>query len=491
MRVSSQVATAVVSFLLMPFIIHMLGDRMYGIWALVASFMGYYGLMDFGLSQAATRYLARAAGALDHEELNRIFNTLFLLYSFVGGIVLVVSFATARMAPLFAHNAADASIFSKVILILGLSLAINFPSKVFGAALEANLRHDITATFRLITTFIRAGAVVGILLLGYRIVGLAWATFLTGIILMPASVYYCYKEFPYLRLQFRYWTRNTAKTLVNYSSYSFIGHVADMLKFRTDNIVVAAFVGLAAVTHYSIAGKLVLYMWDLLMAILGGILSLLSRQEGSGDHEGIRRTFLFSTRLSLCIASFMVFGLIAWGRPFIERWVGPQYVDAYPILVLLAIASFFSLSQLPSGYLVYAISKHKFYALLMLTEGIVNLLLSLALAKLYGMEGVALGTLIPMSISFLVILPIYVCSIIDLQYTKYVRQVLRTLGSVAASLVVPVLLTWKLLGANYKSLTILGILSAATYGAAVLFLEFTPAEAKLMIRAAWPSYGTD
>ncbi|HEV2246346.1 MAG TPA: hypothetical protein VGW37_06805 [Terriglobia bacterium] len=52
----------VVAFFLTPFVIHSLGDRMYGFWTLAAAFVGYYGLMDLGLSSAVNRYIAGAAG---------------------------------------------------------------------------------------------------------------------------------------------------------------------------------------------------------------------------------------------------------------------------------------------------------------------------------------------------------------------------------------------------------------------------------------------
>ncbi|PYU29986.1 MAG: hypothetical protein DMG31_14985 [Acidobacteria bacterium] len=67
-RVIDTIWTALVSLLIMPFVVHALGDRMYGIWTLVATFAGYYGLVELGLSQAITQYLSRSLGSLDTEE---------------------------------------------------------------------------------------------------------------------------------------------------------------------------------------------------------------------------------------------------------------------------------------------------------------------------------------------------------------------------------------------------------------------------------------
>src|SRR5437588_11948842 len=84
-RVLNTIATAIVAMLITPFVVHVLGDRMYGIWTLVATFVGYYGLLELGLSQAITRYLSRSLGSVDPEECNRVFNTSLRIYLALGG----------------------------------------------------------------------------------------------------------------------------------------------------------------------------------------------------------------------------------------------------------------------------------------------------------------------------------------------------------------------------------------------------------------------
>ena len=58
LRFLNLVAATLVSILIMPFVVRMLGDRLYGLWTLVAALIGFYGVLDLGLSRATTRYLA-------------------------------------------------------------------------------------------------------------------------------------------------------------------------------------------------------------------------------------------------------------------------------------------------------------------------------------------------------------------------------------------------------------------------------------------------
>ena len=490
LRLVNTIATALVSVLIMPFVVHTLGDRNYGIWTLVATFVGYYGVLELGLAAAVSRYLASSLGAADPEGCNRVFNTSLRLYLGLGGVAFAVSCIIAALAPRFCRNAEDAALFWRIILILGASIALMFPTRVFKGVLEAHLRFDLTAGLELLSLFLRTGLMIPVLIAGYGVLGLAWTTFLTGIPSMVLHVYFAYKELPFLHFDPKYWERNTARTLFSYSAFSLIANLANILRFKLDAVVVAAFVGLAAVTHYKIGGVLTQYFLDLMSALMGVFPSVFSRQQGAQNYEAIKRTFFFASKISVCVASFIGFGMLAWGKPFIVRWMGPQYVDAYPVLVILVIGCTVSLWQGPSISLLYGISKLKFFALFNSIEGVANLVLSLVLVRRYGMIGVALGTLIPMLINKLFIQPVYVCRVAGIEYRGYMSRMGKTLIAVAGSLLIPTLLSLKFAAPDYRILFAIGLLSAILYGVPLWLLEFTLGETQILRKAILPPLAT-
>jgi O-antigen/teichoic acid export membrane protein len=166
--------------------------------------------------------------------------------------------------------------------------------------------------------------------------------------------------------------------------------------------------------------------------------------------------------------------------------MGARYHDAYPCLVVLIIGWFCSLAQSPSVQLMFGTSKHKFFAWVNSAEGVLNLVLSILLAKRYGIIGVALGTMIPMVLNKVMVQPVYVCRVAEIDYFEYVRRMGRTLGVIIVSLIVPVLLTLRFARPDYKSLAALALVSALAYGFMVLLLEFTPDETQRLERAFLP-----
>lgn len=479
-------AQVLVAFSLMPFVVHSLGDRMYGFWTFVGTFIGYYGLLDFGLSVSVERYIAGAIGAGHKDECNRIFNTAFLIFTGIGLVALLITLILALVSPWFWSNIDDASLFSKVALVLGINMAIALPIRVFSGILVAQLRFDIISLIQFMSLVLRTSLIVLALSLGYKVLGLALVTFLSSI---PGSILYVYfanKNLPFLKLKREYWDRGSMKTLLSYSSLTFVANIANQLRFNIDVFVISAFISLSAVTHYRIASLMAQYFMSLMLACMGVFQSLFSQQDGATDHEAIRETLFFSTKISICLSSFIAFGFIVWGKSFIERWMGPGYLDAYPPLCILVLGFVCDLGQAPSVFLMFATSKHKLYALASSIEGISNVLLSILLVRHYGLIGVALGTFISMAVIRLAIQPVYFCRVTSIKYSEYIYKVSRTIAVVGLSLIIPTIISVRFAAPDYQTLFTLAFISSCIYALTIWFIEFNPGEKQILQRAILP-----
>ncbi|HCC31147.1 MAG TPA: hypothetical protein DEQ03_14045, partial [Marinilabiliales bacterium] len=84
------VLTTPIQFIIIPYIISHIGVNGYGIWALVISFMGYVGLSDLGISPALTKFIAEYNAHNDQTIINKLVNTAFVIYVFVGIIISII-----------------------------------------------------------------------------------------------------------------------------------------------------------------------------------------------------------------------------------------------------------------------------------------------------------------------------------------------------------------------------------------------------------------
>ena len=80
-----------VGLFMLPFLVHHLGARLYGLWVLIGTVLVYYDLLDLGIFSAIQRFVARALGKQSSREANLIINTSLLLFSITGLAIVLIS----------------------------------------------------------------------------------------------------------------------------------------------------------------------------------------------------------------------------------------------------------------------------------------------------------------------------------------------------------------------------------------------------------------
>jgi len=481
LRVVALAVSTGIALRLSPFVVHTLGDHNYGLWTLVATLGTYYGLLDLGLSAAVSRHLTAALGSHQRGSANQIVSTALAMYLFSGSLVFIASISIALLARFSFHSPAELAIFQKLVLICGASTGLTVPARVFFGILNANLRFDLSAAIDIFSSVLRASLIYVILLGGANVTALAWINLSVAILSASVAFLLCRRASPHLEFRPVHIGRTIAKKLIHYGSISMVAQVADLLRFQVDALVVAGFLGIAAVTHYSIAGSLTQYFISLMLAATGTLGPVFSRLEASGDSERMRQTLNLGTKVTVALATFVCFGLLAWGRPFIVCWMGPQYLDAYPPLVALTLGATVALWQTTSLHLLYGISKHGLFAIFNSAEGVANLAISLLLVRRFGLLGVALGTMIPMMVTKLFVQPWYVCRAANLNLFEFYGVLGKALLAALAALLLPAFLTVQFAGPDLGRLFALAVASIACYVPVVYLLLFDHRERRLLL----------
>jgi O-antigen/teichoic acid export membrane protein len=425
LQVTSLLAGIAVSFYLMPFLIHALGDRWYGIWALIGSITSYYALLDFGLTSAVMRFLTQALARAERTNANAVIVTGLVIFGGIGALAFSISIAVALAGPWFFTDTGEAAVFSQAVLLLGADVALTFPFAVFNAVLAAHYRLDIASCVQLIALGVRTALVVYFVSRSYSILAIAVVTLVVNLPARLALAGMARRLLPSLDLSLAHFEPERARELFGYGKYTFIAAAGDRIRFQVDTMVVASFLGVGLVTHYAIAARVTQNFMDLMLRAFGVIGPVLMRVDALGNREQMRQTFLLATRVS-ALASITVAGaIIIFGERFIELWIGAAYRDAYWPLVILVVGLTFDLMQMPSVSFLYASARHRFYAGLNTGEALANLVLSVILVDQYGMIGVSLGTAIPLLATRLLVQPRYVCGALGLDLRAYYLELGR------------------------------------------------------------------
>ena len=485
LRVIALMANTVIGFLMMPFLVHHLGDRSYGFWTLAGAILGYYGILDFGIVSAVQFYVAKALGEKDLHSANRAISTTFFLFAGLGSFILMMTVVLAGLSHFFVRDASQVATFRMLLLIMGAGFAVGFPGRAFMGAICAHMRWDLVAQFGLMALLLRTGLIFLGVSRGRGIIFMAAVTVLSDVLVYLGYYVVLRRIQRPFKVAISLLNVSSIRQILGYSAFTFIVKVSDQLRFYVDAFVVGAFVTVSAVTHYAIGSRLALTFMELMIAILGLLSPWFSHLLGNNDHQGIRQVFSFGTRVSALCATIIASLLIIYARPFIWTWMGPSYLDAFWPLFLLTTGIFVDVAQLPSVSYLYGVYRHKFLAYATLCEGLANAALSIYLARKYGMIGVAMGTMIPMIAMKLMVQPTYVCRQVGISLKEYYFVTLgRTILLAGITIAVPALVLRGLAAqANLFTIAALITLQALIATIASLFLVFGRDERRMIVSA--------
>ena len=412
-----------VGLFLSPFLIHWLGDTAFGIWVLIFSITGYYGLYDLGIRSSVVRYVSKFAATDDIEDLAKLINTSLFTYSCIGALSLLVTlFLSFYVDHIFKIPPELHSTARWLLLLVGASVGIGFPLGVVGGYLDGLQRFYVNNWANIAGDIAR---LVGILLAvhyGRGLLTIAAITVVLPVILSAIRGVIAYRIQP-VPFGLKYVDRTTFRTMVNYSSVTMIIMIATQLKFKTDNIVIGTMISAAAVTYFSIGSRIVSYAQQVVMAMAQNFLPIASQSEATGNMDRLRKVFVVGNRICALTAFPITAVLLVLGRSVIELWVGKKYVaTSYPVLVVLIVPATLMWAQAASGRVLFGISKHRTWAFVTLAEGICNLILSIILVRPYGIIGDAYGTAIPLACSMILFMPRHLCRQLGIRLGTYLRE---------------------------------------------------------------------
>ena len=414
-----------VGFFLSPFLVHRLGNVAYGVWVLAMSSVSYFGLLDLGLRNSVTMFVAKGHTTGDHEGASEVLSAALWVRIQIAALVMVLSGVLVVAFPIiFKVTPAMAADARVVVFLMGLSFAIYMSIGVFGGILSALNRYDLYTLVVLTQLALRVIGVVTVLRTGHGIVAVAWCELFAATVSNVLFVYVARRIYPELRISLKKPNWEVLQRIWSYSVYVFLLMVAVQLVYQTDNLVVGAFVSAAAVTFYSIGNSLCGYTRGLVGVMTATFTPAASTYDAAGDTSSLRALYYNGTRATMAVSLPILITLIFRGDNFIGVWMGPQYSRTSGIvLAILATALVFSLQNTPATSMAFGIEKHKTIAMWAIGEAIANLTLSIVLARKIGIYGVAIGTLVPSLAVNLLLWPRYVCHLVGIHYREVFLKV--------------------------------------------------------------------
>jgi O-antigen/teichoic acid export membrane protein len=375
------------------------------------------------MRSAMFRYVAMFRGGVDRDEVDRTFSSALFLVSLTAILISILSVGVSALLPRWITlQGTPTSTFRELLLLLGLSVAVTFPTRMLGTYISAHQRWDLYNGAGIVAIIIRAIAIVVVLSLGHGLLAIAVATLVISVLSLGQHVVFVRIADRRVHASMRLVSGQRIRELFTFSVRSLLVSVGDYLRFYSDSAVIAAVLNVGLVTPFNVATRLIECFKCVVIAAGGPVLGTMTELDGGRRREDLRELLLSATRLLGLLSVLGGVLLLVDGRPLLRLWVGNDLVSAYPLVAVLAFGYMINLAQHPTLLFVIAKGQHGPLGWWTIAEGIANIALSVVWGRTHGLMGVAMGTIVPMLVVKIIIQPIYALRAAEMSAWEYISR---------------------------------------------------------------------
>ena len=388
-NVIAALAPVAVSLATIPAQIHYLGEARYGILAIFALLLGYFGIFDLGISRAIAQRIAAVRGG-DRGERGRIFWSGIAINLAMGGIggVLVLPtawwfFGTQMKAP--------AALHSEMLVAAGwLALAVptGLLAQVLRGSLQAGERFAVlnlvSATGNVASQLLPLAAAICISPSLTLVLPVLFITrFATMLALGWAVVRQVLGGF---RPEF---DRARAKDLLSFGGWVAVSSFVGPLMTALDRVLIGSIISASAVSHYTVPYQLGERTLVLPAALTDAVFPRIAARDEDGARAMAAKALAVITAV---ITPIMVTGIIGL-RVFLGLWISPAFSAQAGLAGSVLFAGFaFNAMGLAMYVSLQAGGKPRMVAIAHLIEVVPFLLVLWLGLQVWGLSGAAVAS---------------------------------------------------------------------------------------------------
>ncbi|MDB5293878.1 MAG: hypothetical protein JWL69_5119 [Phycisphaerales bacterium] len=417
-------ANLMAGFVVVPFLVRHLGQTVYGLWILVASFTNYFSLLDLGIRAAVGRHIAFHKAKGDVEGFNATVNTAMLILGVCGILALLATLGIMLVFfRLYVVPPEQAAAVRIALVLVGVNLLLWLPLNMFDAMLWAMQRFDLINAVDISGALLRVGLIIWWVGHGGGLVALGVIQLLSlaGMQAIKAAV--AIKLDRTLRISFRHITKTAARGLAGMGFWNLMLATADVVGGEAPPMIVGARLGVPLVTPYSIAARLVGYGRDFLIASTGVLTPMAIANHAEEKHANQRKLFIEGSKFCMALAILCVVAFVVLGKTIIGLWVGPSLEYSWNLLVILVVGEALPMSQWVAYSVILGQYHHRILGQMNLLDICLSVCLALILVGHWGLVGVCVGFVLPGTLLRGVFQLVFACRLVKVSAGEYLKSV--------------------------------------------------------------------
>jgi len=391
-----QQLVAILCGLILPrAIIGTYGSSVNGLVSSITQFLTYITLLEAGIGPVIKSVLYRPIANKDKEQIEQILKSAQKFFNVISYIFIAYLVVLCLVYPQLVNTEFSTVYTVSLILIISISTFVEyFFGMIYKLYLQANQKTYITANIQTITTILNTIICVLLIKFGANI---------QLVKLMSAFIFVLRPVLQniYVKKKYDINLKNVKEGYQLKQKWDGLAqHIAAVIHDNTDITLLTIFTNTVEVSVYSVYLFVVKGVKNLVQALTGGIDSSFGDMYVKNEHENLNKNFKIYEWFYFTIITIVFACTLVLITPFIQVYTKGITDANYfrPVFgYLIVIAEYMWAIRLPYSSITLAVGHFKETRKGAWIEAITNIVISLIFVIKFGIIGVAIGTLIAMT----------------------------------------------------------------------------------------------
>ncbi len=391
-----------------PWMVKQIGVNDYGLYTLASSLISIF-LIDFGISEAVSRFISKYNAEGDQKKVNDFLGLIYKLYLIIDLLILAVLIIVYFFIPVIYMELTPGEIekFKIIYLITSTFSLISLPFVTLNGILTSFEKFKILKFCDLLHKLMVLTLMVFALLLGYKLYALVLVNVFAGLFIIGIKLTYINNTLP-IKVNFKYWDKGLLKEVFGFSVWATVSTIANRFIFNITPSILGAVSGSSQIGIFGIASTLEGYAYIISGAVNGMFLPKVSKiLADKKDGKHVLPLMIKVGRIQYSIIGLIFVGFFILGKEFIFLWMGEDFGLAFYCALLMMLPGVFRVPQQIASTTIIAMNKVKIQAYVYVIVATLNVLISSILSQYFGALGAAISICIVYFIRLIIMNIIY------------------------------------------------------------------------------------
>lgn len=442
--IASQIVKQLLPFAMRTVMLYLLGVEYLGLNSLFTSVLSVLNLAELGVGSAMVYSMYQPIVDDDTDKICALMRLYKLYYRCIGLVICAIGLVLLPFIPKLINGDVPPDINVYLLYLLNLTATV-FSYWLFAyksSILWAHQRNDIVSKVTLVTDCIKYAAQFLVLVFTQNYYLYVMAILATQILNNILTAILAARMYPDYHAKGTL-SKGERATINHRIRDLFTAKVATVIVYSSDTIVISAFLGLKILAIYQNYYYLFSAVASMIIIVFTSVRAGLGNSFIVDTKEKVTKDFMSFLLITVWLAGFCSTCFLCLYQPFMELWVGTDFLAEFGIVVCMAIYFFVNcLNIFFNSYKDASGMWHK-DRFRPLVEAITNLILNVILVQYIGLYGIILSTIF----SMIFVAPWLIHNLFDILFDRiYLKRFLKQMAYYVLATGITMIITYYLCG---------------------------------------------